>query len=88
MQCEKCRKEYERWIKGKIENHLCPDCNDSEWARWEIEQADNLKEIERLKIKGHSQHCACRIVWGDGECTCDMEKAGYDPYWWTKLYKQ
>ena len=41
-------------------------------------------EIKILTEKGHSYHCACRIVWGDGCCSCDMEKKGYDPYWWMK----
>ncbi len=27
-------------------------------------------EIERLQKDGHTYHCACRIVWGDGECEC------------------
>ena len=29
-----------------------------------------LPKIEKLRKEGHSHHCACRIVWGDGECTC------------------
>lgn len=27
-------------------------------------------EIERLVASGHTRHCACRIVWGDGCCEC------------------
>jgi hypothetical protein len=27
-------------------------------------------ELERLKKEGHTNHCACRIVWGDGMCEC------------------
>ena len=28
-------------------------------------------EIDKLRQEGHSRHCACRIVWGDGECVCN-----------------
>jgi len=27
-------------------------------------------EITRLERDGHTYHCACRIVWGDGQCEC------------------
>ena len=54
------------------------------WEEWEIEEADNLKKIEELRNQGHSHHCACRIVWGDGECECDLYAKGYDPYAWMK----
>ena len=32
---------------------------------------DNKRDenkIEELIKNGHSYHCACRMVWGDGEC--------------------
>ena len=31
------------------------------------------EEIKRLVVEGHTYHCACRIVWGDGQCECKME---------------
>lgn len=55
------------------DDDLCRDCR-REW------DAD-IAEITRLIKEGHTHHCACRQVWGDGECTCEMEKY-YDPYWW------
>lgn len=30
---------------------------------------DRIK-IKKLIKQGHTRHCAYRIVWGDGECTC------------------
>ena len=39
----------------------------------EIESAeliDDKREIDRLVKAGHTYNCACRIVWGDGECEC------------------
>lgn len=83
MICNECKKEYEKWSKG-IENHLCLDCNDKKWAEWEIEEKDNLKRIDEIQKEGHSRHCACRQVWGDGECECDLYIMGYDPYKWMK----
>lgn len=35
---------------------------------------NDLEEIERLQMSGHSGHCAQRIVWGDGECECGITK--------------
>ena len=34
------------------------------------EQAENLEKIKELRMSGHTHHCACRLVWGDGECEC------------------
>jgi hypothetical protein len=44
----------------------------------------NAEEIEKLQNEGHPYHCACRQVWGDGECECGLYQKGYDPYAWTK----
>ena len=30
------------------------------------------EKIDRLVKEGHSLHCSCRIVWGDGECECNQ----------------
>ena len=70
--CKKCEKAFKP-VYRKPENY-CDKCNDELWAEWEIEHADELTSIDELKTKGHSRHCACRIIWGDGECTCSMEK--------------
>ena len=40
------------------------------WEKWEAEEMDNIKAVKELQRKGHSPHCACRQVWGDGECEC------------------
>jgi hypothetical protein len=38
----------------------------------------DTEEILRLEIAGHTNHCASRQVWGDGECECrsDFVSAG------------
>ena len=33
-------------------------------------EADRIRRYQRL---GHTHHCACRIVWGDGECECNFK---------------
>ena len=83
MICKECGQEYEAWGFGP-ENNLCLLCNEWHWREWEIEERDNLKRIIEIKEAGHSRHCACRQVWGDGECECDMYAMGYDPYAWIK----
>ena len=50
----------------------------------EVERAEDSKKIDEIIAKGHPHHCACRQVWGDGECECDLYKQGYDPYAWLK----
>jgi len=45
-----------------------------------IEHADNQQayaEIVRLEQEGHTNHCGCRQVWGDGQCEC--QKKGVVP---------
>lgn len=31
---------------------------------------EDAEEIARLERDGHTYRCACRIVWGEGECEC------------------
>jgi hypothetical protein len=31
---------------------------------------EELKQIREIETQGHTYHCACRQVWGDGECEC------------------
>ena len=33
---------------------------------------DECNEIAHWQTKGHIYHCACRLVWGDGECECEL----------------
>jgi len=54
---------------------------------YKIEWDSDLKKIDDIISQGHSRHCACRQVWGDGECECDLYKQGYDPYAWMKKSK-
>ena len=41
---------------------LCFSC-----AKQNREDQTSLKLLQEA---GHTRHCACRIVWGDGECEC------------------
>lgn len=50
----------------------------------QVEWDSDLKKIDDIISQGHSHHCACRQVWGDGECECDLYEHGYDPYAWMK----
>ena len=53
----------------------------------ELDELCDKIEIMSLEKQGHSNHCACRQVWGDGECECDLYEKGYDPYAWQNLKK-
>lgn len=52
----------------------CPQCHDKLKKEWEKEHAEELKQIDTLEKQGHSPHCACRLVWGDGECECRVKE--------------
>lgn len=41
---------------------ICLSCKE------EIKESEEMQD--RLEQKGHTPHCAARIVWGDGECEC------------------
>ena len=30
----------------------------------------DMVNIRKIQESGHTRHCACRQVWGDGECEC------------------
>jgi hypothetical protein len=70
-----------------MDNGMCSECNHGEWNLFM--GSDDLKRdrkrIADLVEQGHPEHCACRQVWGDGECECDLYKQGYDPYAWMKM---
>jgi hypothetical protein len=69
-----CEAKFEIWKQGEI--FLCQECDQ--------DRQEEMKQINKLQKQGHSHHCACRQVWGDGECECDLYKQGYDPYKWIK----
>lgn len=56
--------------------------NEEKIKDWLKETEAERKKIDDLIKSGHSHHCACRIIWGDGICTCrlgiDMEKEKED----------
>ncbi len=37
------------------------------------ESEEENKLVQEIKESGHTYHCACRQVWGDGECECKGE---------------
>ena len=72
MKCKSCGKSYRGWKVG-VENRLCPECNEAKWKEFEDEHEDDYEQIQKLMSAGHKKHCACRMVWGDGECECGIE---------------
>ncbi len=82
MLCQRCQKPFDELL----DNALCVECNDKMCSEFAEEHAEEHARIETLKQQGHPEHCACRQVWGDGECECDLYKQGYDPYAWIKTY--
>ena len=48
--------------------------SDKDFKQWEKESYEDFKYIDDLIKIGHTRHCACRQVWGDGECECNRNK--------------
>ena len=59
--CERCGKAFS---PQKSYHFLCQKC-----------KLDDYK-ISNLMERGHTQHCACRQIFADGECECDVEGKG------------
>jgi hypothetical protein len=70
MKCKNCGEDYTK--AGITHPDVCASCS------------DDFDAIDAFVAKGHSHHCACRQVWGDGECEYDLYAKGYDPYAWMK----
>jgi hypothetical protein len=49
-----------------------------EWREFEDEHAEDIGRIKEHQGWGHTYHCACRLVWGDGECECNKKKENAD----------
>jgi hypothetical protein len=69
--------------KGK-----CPQCGVNELRQedelglclsCEKENSHDTTRINSLQKDGHTYHCANRIVYGDGECECDLIKTAAKP---------
>jgi murein endopeptidase len=61
-----CEKEIDEETEGYPE--LCVSCV----ADWR----NDAEAYRKIRSLGHTRHCACRIVWGDGECECKNEEGG------------
>ena len=64
--------------KGVVLKHVverAPMCADEKEAHLgaeiaRLQDALEQEQIRRHQAEGHTEHCAKRLVWGDGECTC------------------
>ena len=45
--------------------------NDPQISMVDNKQKEDEEEIKRLEDEGHTYHCSCRLVWGDGQCECE-----------------
>lgn len=57
--CQMCGEK-----EASINEDVCLDCKEE----WE----STCFQIEKLQKDGHTFHCACRIITGDGECECNF----------------
>lgn len=48
------------------QDHVCERCNQ--------ENDESMRQMESLMNDGHTYHCACRQIWGDGGCECGKGK--------------
>ena len=70
--CEECKEpELQLFFQGQTDagRYLCLACILAEHANNQQAYA----EIVRLEGEGHTNHCGCRQVWGDGQCECQKQ---------------
>lgn len=48
-------------------------------AQEEVMHKQDSARIRRIEGQGHTYHCACRLVWGDGKCECGGDKEVFTP---------
>lgn len=56
-------------MKDFIE-HPCDSMNSCQPC---VNCKDDKRQIIAMMEEGHTYHCACRSVWGDGECECRLQ---------------
>jgi len=37
-------------------------------------ESEEYIQVLIYQDEGHTHHCACRMVWGGGECECNLNK--------------
>jgi len=52
--------------------NICQNCGVSCEGEYCEQCKKDFFEIERHQKEGHTYHCSCRLVWGDGECECGL----------------
>ena len=48
------------------------------------DSVDELQAIVILHDIGHTHHCACRQIWGDGECECKISTPSSTDEEWSR----
>lgn len=62
-------------------DEVCAQCGEEKadvattCSACEIQNKLDCRRIQKLQKQGHDEHCAYRIVWGDGECECGHKGA-------------
>jgi hypothetical protein len=86
--CETCGSAHKQmWFSPDGFGEGCYWCLDCVVEMYKENEELNRQITEHLK-QGHSDHCAARMAFGDGECECDLYAKSYDPYAWTKALKR
>lgn len=63
------------YTREQIQEVITQGCNSSNMCQPCMNCKDDWREIAKLMDEGHVYHCACRMVWGDGECECQHKNA-------------
>ena len=58
-------------IKAQLIEAINDPCNSMNCCQPCMDCKEDKKLIVARMDEGHTYHCACRFVWGDGECECE-----------------
>jgi NMD protein affecting ribosome stability and mRNA decay len=60
---------------------ICPQCGKNVWAtineicvECNMANKKDHDQIFNLTQDGHTEYCAERMTWGDGECECNCDR--------------
>lgn len=72
----------EEWREEMTEKKICKQCGENEVEDKMFDLCEGCQEMnlsdntmqDKLFALGHTVHCCKRMVWGDGQCECRVDK--------------
>lgn len=60
-------------IRQQLLNAIAHPCDATNRCQPCVDCKRDKRQIVAFMDEGHTYHCACRLVWGDGQCECGKQ---------------